>query len=233
MTQTTQAPRPEVAAALEQVLRDRYSCRAFKPDPVAPEILRAIFAEAQHTASWCNSQAWEVALVSGAVKEALTKALIEDVTTRKPGGSDIPAPIEYVGEYLQRRRASGFALYGALGIAREDKDRRREQMLENYRFFGAPHVALIHSPAELGPYGYVDCGGYVANVLNVAQSYGVATIAQAAVVLRADAVRSAVDVPKTRHLVCGISLGYADPDHPANNFRTERATFEETVSFFE
>jgi nitroreductase len=228
-----QTDRSDLAGAMKQVLVERYSCRSYKSDPVPDEVLRAIFEQSQLTASWCNSQAWEVALVSGAAKRALTGALIEDVTTNRSGGSDIPPPGEYVGEYLRRRRASGFALYGALGISRDDAARRREQMLENYRFFGAPHVAIIHSPAELGPYGYIDCGGFVANVLNVAQSYGVATIAQAAVVLRPKAVRSVLAIPAERHLVCGISMGYAEPDHPANNFRTERAGFADTVTIFE
>ncbi|MDX7527464.1 nitroreductase family protein, partial [Enterobacter hormaechei] len=81
------------------------------------------------------------------------------------------------GVYGERRRASGYGLYTGLGIERSDKEARLTQMLENYRFFGAPHVAVITSDAGLGTYGAVDCGGYVATFLAAASSLGVATCA--------------------------------------------------------
>ncbi|MBB5136843.1 nitroreductase [Thermocatellispora tengchongensis] len=229
MTATDKKP-AMTAAAFDALVRERYSCRAFLGEPVPEGVIRQIFETAQRTASWCNAQSWKVDLVSGAKLGELSRALLADVTSGSPGGSDIPPPPEYQGEYLARRRAAGFALYASLGISREDRARRREQMLENYRFFGAPHVAIVSSPASLGPYGYIDCGGFVANVQNAAQSHGVATIAQAAVVLRPKAIRAVLPVPPDRHLVCAISMGYADPGHPANGFRTERATFDETVT---
>ncbi len=49
-------------------------------------------------------------------------------------------------------------LYQAVGIGREDKASAARQSLENFRFFGAPHVALITTDDELGVYGVVDCG---------------------------------------------------------------------------
>lgn len=227
MTRTSDVLAP---ASFAELLAERHSCRAFLPEPVAPDLLDEVFRIAQRTASWCNSQAWQVDLTGPETTRRLTEALLDDVRNRPAGGSDIPPPREYIGDYLQRRRASGFALYGALGITRDDKEGRAAQMLRNYEFFGAPHVAIISSPAELGPYGYVDCGGYVANVLNAAQSLGLATIAQAAVVLRPGAVRSVLPIPTDRHLVCGIAIGYADRDHPANSFRTERADLADVVT---
>ena len=37
-----------------------------------------------------------------------------------------------------------------------------------------------------------------------------------------DVVRDQLDIGTDRNIVCAVSLGYADPDHPANKFRTER-----------
>ena len=56
---------------------------------------------------------------------------------------DFPPPREYLGVYLERRRESGFQLYNTLGIVRGDKAAYAKQALENYNFFGAPHVAII------------------------------------------------------------------------------------------
>lgn len=220
---------PATAEAFDALQRSRYSCRGFRAEPVPADVLRQIFGTAQRTASWCNAQSWRVDLVSGDRLRELSRSLLDDVTGAAFRGSDIPPPATYQGRYLDRRRAAGFALYASLGIERADKEGRRAQMLENYRFFGAPHVAIISSPQDLGPYGYIDCGGFVANVLGAAQSHGVATIAQAAVVLRPAAIRAVLPIPAEQHLICGIALGYADPEHPANRFRTERAAFEESV----
>ncbi|MFB7890647.1 nitroreductase [Microbacterium sp. NPDC056044] len=207
----------------------RHSVRAFLPDPVPAERLESVFAIAQQTASWCNAQSWQVDLTGTATTRLLADALLADVRANPAGGSDIPPPASYENEYAERRRGSGYALYNALGIARDDRPGRTRQMLRNYEFFGAPHVAIVSSPVALGPYGYVDCGGFVANVLNAAQSLGLGAIAQAAVVLRPRAIRSVLAIGEDRHLVCGIALGYEDLDDPANAFRTERATFDETV----
>ena len=89
-------------------------------------------------------------------------------------------PREYLGVYLERRRESGFQLYNTLGIARGDKVAYAKQALENYNFFGAPHVAIIHTDEPLGIYGAIDCGAYVGNFMLAAQALGLGTIPQAA-----------------------------------------------------
>jgi nitroreductase len=218
----------DAATTLEQILDDRYSCRGFTSEPVPEETIERILRMAQRTASWCNSQAWQVDLVSGQATAAFGKHLTDYVLAHDMN-SDLPAPERYEGVYGDRRRASGFGLYSALGIERHDQDARLRQMLENYRFFGAPHVAVITSDAGLGTYGAVDCGGYVATFLAAAASLGVATCAQAAIALYSDGVREFLDIPEDRLIVCGIAFGYADADHPANSFRAGRADLSDVV----
>jgi nitroreductase len=219
---------PPTAAALESILDGRYSCRGFRPDPVPDDVVRRLFGLAQRTASWCNSQAWQVHLVQGEGVAALADKLAARVLAG-PEAPDIPGPARYEGAYQDRRRACGGALYTAVGIEREDKEGRLTQMLENFRFFGAPHTAIITAPTALGTYGVMDCGGYVANLLNAAEALGVNAIAQAAVAMYADVVRAELAIPEDRSIVCAFSFGYADPDHPANGFRTERADLSEVV----
>lgn len=218
----------EAAATLETILDDRFSCRGFLPDPVPEETIEQILQMSQKTASWCNSQAWQVDLVSGSATAEFAAALTEHVGANEMR-SDLPAPERYEGVYADRRRASGYALYSALGIERSDRDARARQMLENFRFFGAPHVAVITTDAGLGTYGAVDCGGYVATFLAAASSLGVATCAQAALALYSDGVREHLGLVDDRLVVCGIAFGYADADHPANAFRTERADLADVV----
>jgi nitroreductase len=214
---------------LECVLADRFSCRAFLADIVPTATIRRMFELAQYTASWCNSQAWQVYLTSGLETEAFGKVLRERAVSG-PEAPDIPGPAAYEGVYRDRRREAGFGLYGAMGITRDDQAGRDRQLLENFRFFGAPHVAVISSPRALGVYGAVDCGGYVATLMAVAQSLGVATIAQAAIARYADVVHEHLGVPADRDIVCGVSFGYPDLGHPANGFRAGRADVSTVVS---
>jgi nitroreductase len=97
------------------------------------------------------------------------------------------------------------------------------QSAENFRLFGAPHVAVISAPACLGPYALVDVGGYLANLLLAAQSFGLSAIPQAAIAMHSDVVHEALGIPLDRHIVAGVSFGYGDHDHPVNRFRTTRA----------
>jgi nitroreductase len=213
---------------LEELVNTRRSCRAFLPKPVSPELIERMFTIAQRTPSWCNSQAWQVHLTSGAGTERFRETMYEYAMSHQLR-PDFPAPEEYHGVYKQRRREAGFGLYASLGIAKDDDAGRVKQMLENFRFFGAPHVAVITSDRALGTYGAVDCGGYVATLLLAAESLGIAAVPQAAIALHADFVRTHFELPEDRLVVCAVSFGYADDAHPANGFRTSRATLPDVI----
>ena len=161
------------AEALDRLLRDRHSCRAFLPDRVDRAVIERIFETAQRAASWCNSQAWQVTIVSGAAIERFRTALCAAAAAGAEGDTDFPFPAEYTGVYLQRRRECGFQLYEAVGVERGDKPGYARQTLENYRLFGAPHVAILTSDPGLGIYGAVDVGGYVQVLLLAMQAHGV------------------------------------------------------------
>jgi nitroreductase len=193
-------------------------------------LIERLLATAQRTASWCNSQAWQLVITSGEATNRFRDALCAHVTTRPPQ-PDIAYPREYLGLYLQRRRECGFALYDAVGVARGDRQASARQTFENYKLFGAPHVAIVTTEEALGTYGAIDCGGYIANFMSAACSLGLATIAQAALASHSPFVRRYFGLPETRWVICGISFGYEDVEHPANRFRTGRAPLSEVVTW--
>lgn len=216
-------------AALEQLLRRRHSCRGFLATPVPETVIERIIEIAQRTASWCNAQPWQVDITRGEGTESFRRLMLAHVEDQPV--TDFAWPKAYQGIYGDRRRACGFALYESVGVARGDKEGYRRQMSENYRLFGAPHVAIISSDDGLSTYGAIDCGGFVANFLNAATALGVATIPQAALTVRSDLVRAHFGLPANRRVVCAISFGYADSSHPANGFRTDRALPSEVIRF--
>ena len=216
---------------LNEIMDDRYSCRAFRPDPVPDAVLERIVATARLVPSWCNAQPWQVSLTRGAGTERLRTKLMETAAAGTPPAPDLEWPASYTGAYAERRRTCGFQLYDAVGIAKSDRDARKAQMLRNYALFDAPHVAIVSSPAELGPYGAMDCGGFVTAFTLAATALGVASIPQAAIAAYAPLVREVLDLPEDRLVLCAISFGYADPDHPANAFRTERAAPSDIIDW--
>jgi nitroreductase len=217
----------------ETLLRERYSCRAFLPGPVPRATIDRVLNAAQRTASWCNSQPWQVVIAGGEAKERFRKAIHAEASSGAPQDGDFGFPREYLGVYLERRRESGFQLYNTLGIARGDKVAYARQALENYNFFGAPHVAIIHTDEALGIYGAIDCGAYVSNFLLAAQALGLGTIAQAALARHSGMIRRHFGIGDDRRVVCGISFGFPDRDHKINSYRTSRASTPDTVTFVE
>lgn len=214
---------------IRRLSSERFTCRAYRPDAVSADVIESIVDIAKRTASWCNVQPWHVLVTSRETTEPFRNALA-DHAARHPGiDSDIPFPEAYRGTYGDRRREVGYALYAALGIERGDKEARARQVAENFRLFGAPHVALLTMPAELGPYAAVDCGAFVASFLLAARAHGVATTPQAALANYSGFIRRHFGIGDERKFVCGIGFGYADADHPANAFRSTRAATEDVM----
>src|SRR5882724_13472148 len=185
----------------EQIVRERYSCRRYSPEPVAKESIRRILEIEQHTPSWCNCQPWHVLVVGGEAIERFRSKLHAHAAQGSAAKPDFPFPLRYQGIYRERRKVCGVQLYQALGIGRENREGAERQRLENFRFFDAPHVALITTEEELGVYGAVDCGLYVANFMLAAKNFGVDSIAQAALASYPDLIRSLYRLPAKRKLV--------------------------------
>lgn len=220
-------------AALEHLLTSRRSCRGYLEDQVPRETIEQILTAAQRTASWCNTQPWNVHIVSGEARDALAKAAVESVlsTLGQPAPSDFPFPAAYTGVHDVRRKEVGWQLYEAVGVQRGDRDASAVQMLRNFEFFGAPHVAIITTDADLGVYGAIDCGLYVNSFMLAAEALGLGTCAQAAIGQVAPAVREFLDLPDDRKVVCGISFGFADPEHPSAQLTSTRASITDAATF--
>ncbi|MDF3414354.1 nitroreductase [Sulfitobacter sp. M57] len=218
---------------LNDTLKSRYSCRAFRPDPVPDSTITKIVEAARHVPSWCNAQPWQVTITKGNATQAFRTMLSDLAANGTLPAPDLAWPSDYTGAYADRRRTCGFQLYDAVGIEKSNRAGRTAQMMRNYALFDAPHVAIIHSPGELGPYGAMDSGGFVTAFTLAATALGVATIPQAAIAAYAPQVRDHLGIADDRLVLCAISFGYADPDHPANGFRTSRATAADIIDWKE
>ena len=217
---------------INSLLNERHSCRAFLDKPVPAETLEQIFALAQRAPSNCNVQPWQTLVVSGEQKDALSQALVHAVMQQQPPNPDFNWAIAYQNEHRERQFGSANALYGAMGIAREDKRARQMAMLRNWQFFDAPHVAIFTMDKYLDIMGAVDMGIYAQSLSLIMQQHGISNCMQGALGQFPDPIRDMFGLPEERGVLFGMSFGYADPDAPANQARTTREDLKTNVQFF-
>lgn len=217
--------------SLTDLLNNRYSVRGFLPKPIAQDDLVEVFTAAQHSASNCNTQPWEPIIVSGEKLKTLKGELLKAVMSGKPPNPDFAWTVKYQGAHKDRQWGSAMALYGSMGIAREDKQARMMAMGRNWQFFGAPHAVFFTMDKYLDIMGAVDVGIYAQSLTLLLEERGIKSIMQGALGQFPDPVRAMFDIPEERGVLFGMSFGYEDTDHPANACRTDREAISNTVRF--
>lgn len=217
------------AQVFAEIAENRHSCRAFLARPLEPERVEMLMRLAQRAPSDCNTQAWITHLVEGARLDALRKELYEHVGTGGQAEYDVPPLVRYEDEFLERRRVCGWGLYAAVGIEKGNRDASRNQAMENFRFFGAPHLAIITSDNRMGQRGLFDAGIYMGFMLLAAEALGIHAVPQAAVSNYAGFLREKLGIPPGKQIVGAVSFGIEDRQHPGNGFRTARVDIAETV----
>jgi len=221
-------PRPRDAAACDAIaaITSRRSIRAFLPTPVARETIERILAVASRAPSGTNTQPWHVYVLSGESLGALSRRLVaayDDPEERARHSEEYAYyPTEWKSPFIERRRKVGWDLYGLLGIAKTDKARMHAQHRRNYEFFGAP-VGLMYTIDRVMRQGsWLDFGMFLQGVMVAARAHGLHTCPQAAFTPFHRIITEQIGAPANEQLVCGMSLGVADPDAIENTLVTER-----------
>ena len=217
--------------SLADAMIQRRSVRGFTDKPVPQEVLDAVFSLAQRSPSNCNIQPWKVWVASGAVRDALRERMVEKVTQGVPFAPDYDSLPRFEGVYRERQVDCAMALYGSMGIAREDRPGRQRAELRNFELFDAPHVAFIGMEREFGPTVALDVGMYIQSLMLAMTAYGVGSCAQGSMRYFPNDVREIFGEPASTAILVGISFGYEDPDVAANRTRVGRAPLADSVAF--
>ena len=208
---------------VKQALLERKSTRAFLDKPVSMEAVNNILDAARHAPSGANTQPWQVAVVTGGRKQQLQKQFEDAFRSGiKPAMNYQYYPREWQEPYQSRRRACGLQLYEALGIARDDKQRRLDQWAANYRAFDAPVMLIFLMRPEMETGSFMDYGMFLQSLMLTAVEEGLATCPQAALGEYPDIVKQALDYPEDYSVLCGMALGYEDTGAAVNSYRTPR-----------
>lgn len=216
---------------LDEVIRLRRSVRGYLPRPVPPETIRAVFEHAQWSPSNCNIQPWVPHVVSGARLRALGRAMIDAAGEQVPYAPDFEARSSYPGVYRERQVDAARRLYGAMGVARDDRAGRDAAYHRNLDAFGAPHAVFVFMHEPFGAREATDVGMWAQTLMLLLASRGIASCAQGALALYPPIVRRHLGLDETHRLMLGIAFGYEDAAVAANSARTARVPLDEAVVF--
>lgn len=217
-----------------EAVDSRLSCRAFLDRPVDPGVVRDLIAKAARAASGGNLQPWRVYALTGAPLAELKRRVAAAIDGHDPRHDEAEYPIypkEMWEPYRSRREQHGVQLYGALNIARDDKDGRLAQYKRNFEMFGAPVGLFVTIERALGPGQWADLGSYIHTLMYLARGYGLDTCPQESWARMYRIVGAFLSIPPADMLFCAVAIGYGDRAHPANSFRSPRAAVEDFCTF--
>ena len=138
-----------------------------------------------------------------------------------------------VEPYLSRRRQCGWGLYGTLGIGRGDHEKSKAYRAGNFNFFGAPVGLVFTIDRELEKGSWLDYGMFLQTIMLAARAKGLHTCAEAAIANYPDIVRRELNITRDWIVICGMAMGYADPDAVVNTFQPPRIALEEYALFLD
>ena len=213
--------------SFSELCADRHSVRGYLPTPVPTALLEQLLISARMAPSGANLQPGSFVQVKGQVRASLSSALVNAWATGQAETEDydyFPKPMPMT---LRRRQvAAAQALYGALGVARDDRAGRDAQFERNFHFFDAPVALVVTLEHGFGSGGYMDLGMTLYGLMLAAQAQGLATCAIGAMASYPSLIRQHLGLANDSVIVCGMALGYADPSAPVNQTRTERCSLD-------
>jgi len=219
-------PTAEQAAIVDAAITTRRSLRAFLPDPIPRQTIEEILAVASRAPSGTNTQPWKVYVLTGEAKAALSAkiaAAYDDPAERAAHTEEYAYyPTDWKAPFIDRRRKVGWDLYGLLGIAKTDKQRMHVQHRRNYEFFGAPVGLMFTIDRAMQQGSWLDYGMFLQSIMIAARGRGLDTCPQAAFMQFHRIISAHVGAPDNEQVVCGMSLGHADPNAIENSLVTDR-----------
>ncbi len=221
--------------AVDAAITSRRSVRAFLPTPVSHETVHDILRVASRAPSGTNTQPWRVTVLTGASRAELSRrisAAHDDPAQRAQHTEEYAYyPTRWESPYIERRRKVGWDLYGLLGIGKLDRERMHRQHGRNYLFVDAPVGLIFTIDRVLQQGSWLDYGMFLQGVMVAARARGLDTCPQAAFAPFHRVIEEFLQLPASQMVVCGMSLGFADPNAIENTLVTEREPVERFARF--
>jgi nitroreductase len=212
-------------------LISRFTCRAFKSEPVKKKMILEILEVATRAPSWANTQPWEIFVAGGKVLENIRKIFLENVQNDVPRAPENPVPEKWPPALKKRSEELRAERLKTIGLKGDDPDALKANFEQNARFFRAPAVIYLCLDRSLTPWSMFDLGLLAQSIMLEAREYGLDSAPAVMLVAYPEIIRAALGIPENLSIVFGIALGYADGQSPQNKYRTTRRPLREVIRF--
>ncbi len=220
-------------SAYDAVVKGRRSIRGYRPRPVPQSLIREILEVAMRAPSSMNTQPWNFTVLTGEPLDKIRAGNTERNLAGTPESREFRTGQPFAGEHRERQIGVAKQLFGAMGIAREDKDARLDWVLRGFRQFDAPVCIIItYDRAVDGsddtPF---DCGAVSNALVNAAWARGLGAVINSQGIMQSPVVREHAGIADDQVIMKSIALGYPDHDFPANAVVSHRKSVDEAARF--
>src|SRR6266536_3716201 len=217
----------------ETLVQTRRSVRGFKKQPVPRAVLEEIIDVAKRAPSSMNTQPWHVHVLSGVPLERVRQRNMEEMIAGAQPKRDIISHGEYQGVHRGRQVDIAKKLFGAMGIARDDKPMRQDWVLRGFRQFDAPVSLVLTYDRVLDPGAvcHFDLGALCYGIVMPACDRDLGHVINGQGIMRSDIVREVAGIPEDEVIMTCVAMGYPDDSFPANTVRSERVANDDFVRY--
>jgi nitroreductase len=213
---------------LEDAILARRSSRMFLRDkPVPRQLVTEALELAIHAPSNSNIQPWHVVFASGPARDRLVEALLVEARSSAPKVPPLPEA------FASARSDLGAVVYGSMGIARHDAEARRIAVLRNWEFFRAPLAGVVCMHRDLEYADAIGVGLFLQTLLLALTARGLGTCVQVSIAGYPETIREQLGIGEEMRILCGLAVGYPDPDFPGNALRVPRNPLGDNVVFID
>jgi len=220
------------------LIKARKSIRGYRKDPVARELIEEIIEVAKWAPSSMNTQPWHVHVVTGKPLDRIRKGNTENMVAGIPPKRDFPMSEAYEGIHRKRQIDIAVQLFAAMGIARDDKQRRTDWVMRGFRQFDAPVSIVLTYDKYLEPaaISHFDLGAFSHAIVLAAWERGLGCVINGQGIMQSSVVREHAGIPDDQNIMICIAMGYPDDNFVANtvkSIREDNRNFVRYVGFDE
>ena len=217
----------------EEIAQNRRSIRGYKTDPIPRETLEEIIHIAKHAPSSMNTQPWHFHVLTGEPLERIRKGNTEKMMAGSSVDREIKLNHGYEGPHRERQIEIAVQLFEAMGIARDDKERRMDWVMRGFRQFDAPVSIVITVDKALADdtIAHFDCGAATYGLVLAAWSKGIGSVINGQGIMQSSVVRENANIPEDQVIMTCVAMGYPDESFVANDVKSRRSPNDKVASF--
>lgn len=216
-----------------ELVRSRKSIRGYKDKPVPKKIIEEIIEIAKNAPSSMNTQPWHLHVVTGEPLDKIREGNTHNMVSGVPAKRDFPMKAVYENIHRKRQIEIAVQLFEAMGIERDDKERRQDWVMRGFRQFDAPVSIVLTYDKILEPaaISQFDLGALSYGLCLAAWDRGLGTVINGQGIMQSSVVREHANIPDDQNIMICIAMGYPNEEFSANKVKSRRASHDDLVSF--